>query len=194
VVKARAWSGTKLFLEIDGQTLLERAIAKALAVTEVVLIVGSRAKFASFGKIVEDVYQDRGPLGAIHAALEASASEWNLVLAVDMPLLRSTFLRWIVNRARENNAVVTVPSVGGRVHSLCGVYRKSFGLTAEQSLQAGQNKIDRLFSDVATRIIAEKEIVDAGFSTEMFHNVNTPEEWEAVVSTQYRVPRKETRN
>ena len=183
----------KAFLELDGRTLLELAVARARSLTENVRIVGSPAKFAAFGPAVEDIFSERGPLGAIHAALTTSATEWNFVLAVDMPFVQSAFLRWLVNRAQGNRAVVTVPSVGGRLHPLCGVYRKSFAMTAEESLQAGQNKIDRLFAEIATEVIAEEEIVAAGFSAEMFHNVNTPEEWVAVTSTEYPVLSKKNR-
>jgi molybdopterin-guanine dinucleotide biosynthesis protein A len=180
----------KAFLELDGKTLLELAMARARSLTKDVRIVGSPAKFAAFGPVVEDIFPERGPLGAIHAALRASANELNLMLAVDTPLVQPSFLAWMVKRAQGNRAVVTVPSVGGRLHPLCGVYRKSFAMTAEESLQAGQNKIDRLFAEIATEVIAEEEIVAAGFSAEMFHNVNTPEEWKAVTSTEYPVPSK----
>lgn len=180
----------KAFLDIDGQTLLERAIAKARGLTQNTTIIGSRAKFAAFGPVVEDVFLERGPLGAIHAALAASISELNLVLAVDMPFVQEGFLRWLIGEARKSEAVVTVVRSTGRLQPLCGVYRKSFGEIAQRSLEAGENKIDRLFSGVPTCVIEEKQLVSAGFSSAMFRNVNTREDWEEVLSTEYRVPRK----
>jgi molybdopterin-guanine dinucleotide biosynthesis protein A len=47
---------------------------------------------------------------------------------------------------------------------------------AEQSLLEGKNKIDSLFAGVGSCVIGEKELVRAGFSAEMFRNLNTPEE------------------
>ena len=180
----------KAFLEIDGQTLLERAIAKTRGLTQDFMIVGSRAKFAAFGPVVEDIFHERGPLGAIHAALEASTTELNLVLAVDMPFVPEAFFRWLIGEAHETAAVVTVVRSTGRLQPLCGAYRKSFAETAQRSLEAGENKIDRLFSAVPTCVIEEEQLASAGFSMEMFRNVNTREEWEEVLSTEYRVPRK----
>ena len=178
----------KAFLEIDGQTLLERAIAKARAVTERVWIVGDQKKFSRSGLVVGDVYQERGPLGGIHVALENTQSEWNLVLAVDLPFMRPDFLKWLVMEAKKTDELVTVPRTGGRLQPLCAVYRKRFVEFAKRELEAGRNKIDRAF--LSTRIIQEGEIVYQGFPVDMFRNVNTPEEWEEVMSTGYRVPSK----
>lgn len=180
----------KAFLEMDGQTLLERAIAKARAVTEQVWIVGDQEKFSKFGPVVGDTYHERGPLGGIHIALTNSVSEWNLILAVDLPFVKPEFLKWLVAQAQNEKAVVTVPRAAGRLQPLCAVYRKRFAERARRELEAGRNKIARLFGDTQTRIIQEGEFVYQGFSTEMFQNVNTPEEWEEVISTEYRVPSK----
>jgi molybdopterin-guanine dinucleotide biosynthesis protein A len=49
---------------------------------------------------------------------------------------------------------------------------------AEQSLEEGKNKVDLLFTTVETCLIEEDELVRAGFSAEMFRNLNTPEELE----------------
>jgi molybdopterin-guanine dinucleotide biosynthesis protein A len=49
---------------------------------------------------------------------------------------------------------------------------------AEQSLRDGKNKIDSLFERIETCVIEEDELVRAGFSIEMFRNLNTPEELE----------------
>ncbi len=58
---------------------------------------------------VQDVFPGQGPLAGIHAALRASASELNLMLAVDTPFVEPRFLRYLVDEARKSGAVVTVP-------------------------------------------------------------------------------------
>ncbi len=183
----------KAFLELDGKTLLERAVDSAREVTEQVWIVGDQKKFSRFGPVVGDVYRERGPLGGIHIALTSTVSEWNLILAVDLPFLTPEFLKWLVAEAQKQDAVVTVPRVGGRLQPLCAVYRKQFGEAARRELDAGRNKIANLFGVSHTRVIQEGEVAYHGFSAKMFQNVNTPEEWVAVTSTEYPVPSKKTR-
>jgi molybdopterin-guanine dinucleotide biosynthesis protein A len=176
--KSTRMGSDKAFLRLGEETLLSRALRVAGAVAEEVRIVGDAKKFAGFGQVVEDVYRDRGPLGGIHAALSSSTTDWNLMLAVDLPFAGPEFLTYLILWARESDATVTVPRAGGGLQPLCAIYRRKFAEVAEQSLRAGKNKIDLLFAKVDTRVLEEDELVRAGFSVAMFRNVNTPEELE----------------
>jgi molybdopterin-guanine dinucleotide biosynthesis protein A len=168
----------KALLKLGGQTLIDRAIAVAGSVGTDVKVVGDPSKYAAFGRVVPDVYVGRGPLGGIHAALGASATDLNLILGVDLPFVPASFLKLLLSQAQSSEATVTVPSAGGYLHPLCGVYRKTFCDSAERALLTGNNKIDAIFVEMHTRIITEDEILDAGFSPSMFRNLNTPEDWE----------------
>jgi len=176
----------KAFLCLAGKTLLARALALASSVTAEAGIVGSSVKFGQFAPVVEDVYPSRGPLGGIHAALTRTRAELNLMLPVDMPFLDSRFLAYLLSAARESGALVTVPRMAEGWQPLCAVYRKGFATVAEASLRAGRNRIDALFSGVETRVIAEEELIRLGFSTAMFRNLNTPQEFESAVTEMER--------
>jgi len=168
----------KAMLEVAGQTLLQRTLELARAVAEDVRIVGVREKFGEFAPVVEDKYPDRGPLGGIHAALASTGSDFNLILAVDLPFLEKRFLQQLVTEALASGAVVTVPRAGGGLQPLCAVYRREFAALAEQALAAGRNKIDTLYARTTLRIIEEDELARFAFSPAMFDNLNTQEEWE----------------
>jgi molybdopterin-guanine dinucleotide biosynthesis protein A len=168
----------KAFLELKGKTLLERALRNLRALTPETMIVGERSRFATFGPVVEDVFRNRGPLGAIHAALTASATEFNLMLAVDLPFIDVAFLRYLVKQAQKAEALVTVPRAQERLQPLCAIFRKGFQQLAGYSLMRGENKIDLLFDTVNTRIIEEAEITREGFFPTIFDNVNTPADFE----------------
>lgn len=169
----------------SGRTLLENALAVSGTVAGQVGIVGSRHKYASYawaGEIVEDVFPDRGPLGGIHAALAATTTEWNVILAVDLPGVTATLLEWLLKLARQSGAQVTVVSVAGGLQPLCGVYRKTFRDRAERALKEGHNKVDASFDRASLRILTEEEVRAAGFSPDMFVNVNTPEEFQKIAA------------
>jgi len=51
-------------------------------------------------------------------------------------------------------------------------------------LRKGKNKIDSLFGMVQTRVIEEEELMRGGFSSAMFHNLNTPDDLEKARSSQ----------
>jgi molybdopterin-guanine dinucleotide biosynthesis protein A len=176
--KSSRMGSDKAFLRLGDETLLSQALKLGGTVAEAVWIVGDAKKFAAFGRVVEDVYRDRGPLGGIHAALSGSTTELNLMLAVDLPFVTQKLLQYMLSRALESGAMVTVPRTGSGVQPLCAVYRRGFAEVAEQSLLEGKNKIDSLFARVETCVIEESELVRAGFSEQMFRNLNTPEELE----------------
>jgi len=171
----------KAFLEFKGRILLARALELAAGAAREVRIVGDPRKFAAFGRVVEDIYRERGPLAGIHASLKSSATELNLMLAVDLPFVQPDFLKYLISEARETTALVTVPHAGDGLQPLCAVYRREFAEAAKQSLAQGKNKIDALFAAVETRILGPEELSEAGFSGHMFRNLNTPEEFEKAV-------------
>ncbi len=177
--KSTRMGADKAFLELEGRTLLARALDVARASVPDVRIVGDAARFAAFAPVVEDVFPGCGPLGGIHAALRASTADLNLMLAVDMPFVTPELARSLVAWARKSEALVTVPRVGGGWQPLCAVYRRAFADVAEKALRAGRYKIDALFAEDRTQVVAEQELVAAGFSPDMFRNLNTQEELEA---------------
>ncbi|HME32966.1 MAG TPA: molybdenum cofactor guanylyltransferase [Terriglobales bacterium] len=174
----------KALLTFHDQTLLVRAMNTAAAVAGRVVIVGPRERYATYGEVVEDVYAGCGPLGGIHAALSGTETDLNLVLSVDMPLMTAQFLEWLLERARNASEWIVVPDALGGQQPLCAVYRRPVHALAEQALKAGDYKIGHLFACAPTLFISETEIREAGFSPEIFRNVNTAEEFETVVRDQ----------
>jgi molybdopterin-guanine dinucleotide biosynthesis protein A len=168
----------KVFLEFEGQTLLERTLGAMNSVCDCVSIVGDPAKFGKhkFDFVIEDIFPDCGPLAGIHAALRHTSSELNLMLAVDMPFVSPELLAFLFELAENNSEIVTVPQLNRRTQPLCGIYRREFADVAEAALRAGRYKIDAVFADVSVKLIDEHALASAGFSERDFFNVNTPED------------------
>jgi molybdopterin-guanine dinucleotide biosynthesis protein A len=166
----------KAFAMLDGQTLLARALDLARRVTNDVRIVGDAGKFAPFAPVVEDVFPGCGPLAGIHAALRASHTDLNLMLAVDLPFVSPALLQFLIAQAKDPAAMVTVPHAARGLQPLCALYRREFADFAENALRDGRYKIGALFEKARTRVITEDELQAAGFSPQLFRNLNTPEE------------------
>src|SRR5215471_2023611 len=173
--KSTRMGADKAFVVFEGRTLLTRILELARSVCAEVRIVGDRAKFAGFAPVVEDVFPGCGPLGGIHAALRSSQTDLILLLAVDMPFVSAAFLEFLMRRSRESDAKVTLARTRDGLQPLCAVYRRTFADSAEKALRAGRYKIDALFEKAQTQVIDEEELHAAGFSAELFRNLNTPE-------------------
>ncbi len=176
--KSTRMGSDKALLEFEGESLLARTLLKAQAVAGRVCIVGSREKFELFGPVIEDEYTERGPLAGIHAALQATTTDLNLMLAVDMPLLPESALKYLLDQARACDDVVVVPRVNGFYQTLCAVYRREFAALAEETLRAGNNKIDPLYARTSVRVVEEAELAEVDIVPAMFENLNTPQDLE----------------
>lgn len=174
--KSTRMGADKAFLTYGGSTLLVRTLELVRKFARDVSILGSSNKFAHYAPVIEDICPDRGPLGGIHAALTASQSDLNLMLAVDMPFVSADFLSYLVEQARGAPAVVTLPQTDNRLQPLAAIYRRDFAAIAKAALRDGRNKIGPLFASVETRIIEEDELRRHGFSSALFRNINTPAE------------------
>jgi molybdenum cofactor guanylyltransferase len=174
--KSRRMGTDKAFILLDGRTLLARMLDLARRVTSNVYIVGDPAKFAPFAPTIEDIFPGCGPLAGIHAALRSSRTDLNVVLAVDVPFVSLALLSYLVSRAKNLDAAVTLPRAAGGFQPLCAVYRRSFAGAAEKALGGGRYKIDGLFDQTNTLIVGEEELESAGFSPRIFRNLNTPED------------------
>lgn len=169
----------KAFLDFGGCTLLERALALLREVCPTVVIVGDPDAFAKYGTVIPDIFSGCGPLSGIHAALDHSSADLNLVLAVDMPFVTSQLLTHIVEAAEESPAIVTVPRSASGFQPLCAVYRRPFAAVAERALRAGKYKIDAAFAGLDVRVMEEAELTAAGFSEQSFMNLNSPDDLRA---------------
>src|SRR5271166_4565266 len=131
----------KALLQWNGENLLQNALSKAKEVSPAPMIVGSRARYSSYGDVIEDRFPDCGPLGGIHAALCATQTDLNLVLSVDMPLMTAGFLRWLVPLAASGEELAIVPEVQRRLQPLCAVYRRGAQCVIESALKRGDFKV-----------------------------------------------------
>jgi molybdopterin-guanine dinucleotide biosynthesis protein A len=167
----------KAFTEFRGITMLRRSLDLARSVTQNVCIAGSEQKFGRYAPVVEDEIPDCGPLGGIHAALRSSHTDFNLILAVDMPFVSRSFLQYLISQApTQPHVLAVVPRCNGRWQPLCALYRRPFAIAAQQALRMGRNKIDLLFDSKSTQSIEQRELETAGFSADVFRNINTPEQ------------------
>ena len=169
----------KALLPFGEKTLLQLALEKAKLVSPTTIIVGSRERYGSYGEVIEDRFPGCGPLGGIHSALCATQTDLNLVMSVDMPMMSAEFLCWMVKVAASGQELAVVPETRQRLQPLCAVYRRGAKCVIEQALLLHEFKVSAIFTSIPTRYVQEDELVAAGFSPEIFINLNTPAEYEA---------------
>jgi molybdopterin-guanine dinucleotide biosynthesis protein A len=183
---SRRMGRPKWSLNLDGQRMLDRQVRLLASVCHRVAVVGPATGFGPDTALaplecplVFDVVPDCGPLGGIFTALLHTRTEFNLVLSCDLPFVEARFLRYLAVRAISSEADVTVPDTPGHGYQpLVAAYRRRARWAIERSLGRGRHKTTSFYRRVRVEVIRWPEIVKQGFTSRLFANMNTPEDYE----------------
>lgn len=195
--QSRRMGSDKTHIQWGSGTLLSHAVEVMSKTVAEVFILGSLRIETPPVMSIPDEFPGCGPLSGIHAALKHSSTKWNLVLAVDLPLVSPGLLGFIAAKSHESPAMAIIPRTGGRLQPLCAAYHRRFLPEIEHAIVNNDLSIHRLLERHGTgimeknkgiQIIQEEEMIAQGFQPEMLTNVNTPEDLErarAIASTSY---------
>jgi molybdenum cofactor guanylyltransferase len=134
-------------------------------------IIGDPDRYRDVGyPVCPDQVPKCGPIGGIYTALSVTASDWNLVVACDMPRLSAPVLRSLIDRSCQSasNCIVGAGPVG-ELHPLCAVYHRRCLPQLEQAICDKRFRMRDLLSELHAEHVALDPSVLA--------NVNTPVEW-----------------
>ena len=169
----------KLFLEWEGQTLLERAIALAKRVADEVLVSVSHplpAVSPAVRQVVDSV-PAQGPLMGLFTALTTCRSPRAFVLSPDVPFLPDELLLSIKDACPFVDMVV--PRWRTRTEPLCSVYSKTVLPAIETCLNGGERSLKALLKagGLSIAYLSEGALRLWGDPARMFLNLNTPEDY-----------------
>lgn len=179
----------KALLELDGRPLIEHGLEKLRTLGFSPCIVGSRPDLSRFAPVISDNFPRTGPLGGIEAALTVSDAEQNLFLPVDLPWVPVEFLRWMIDRAGQSNALATIPVLQGMPQPLCAIYNQAMLPHAQAALTEGDAKVIRAVERAteATGLLIDMFSVESIAAAQSwqrprplhrwFENLNTPSEF-----------------
>ena len=164
----------KAFLEIDGQLLLTRQIqlVRAVGAAEVLISGRTGTDYSAFGcRVLQDQFLEAGPLAGIERALTQAACPLLLVLAVDLPEMNASCLRWLAGCTTDKTGAI--PRVNGNLEPLAAFYPTTALPLALAQLNAQIYAVRRFAGCCAQSSLAN--LVDvAGDEARCFQNWNTP--------------------
>jgi len=170
----------KSFLNVNGQSLIERIVDKLARLSDdVIIVTNSPEKYDHLeARLVRDIYPGKGALGGIYSGLRAAANAYSLVVACDMPFLDLNLLRYMILLARGHDVII--PRIGELPEPLHAIYSKRCLKPIDRLLARGGLKIIDFFSEVRVRYVEEDEVDIFDPQHLSFFNVNTPNDLEEV--------------
>lgn len=177
----------KTLMPVEAETMIERTVRELRQVTGEIIIASNQAEKYNLPDTLEvpDIFPGQGPLGGIHAGLKAARYPYAFVVAGDMPLFTADLAAHFLTRAQAGFDVVA-SQINGSWEPLCAVYARSCLPAIERHLAAGIRQVFQFYKEVRVLKIDEQELAAIGKTGESFYNLNTPEDYQALLARQQR--------
>lgn len=163
----------KAMIEIDGRTLLDRALDALQPHVNDLLVVGDPERYGHVGPFVfPDDVPGIGPLGGISTALHYALHDRLIVLAVDMPNVNAALLQRL-KKGYANGMDAYVPVCDGHVEPLVAAYHRRCRTTFEACVAQGKWKVAEALEKVNATYVQICSGED-GWPANLFRNINSP--------------------
>ena len=175
--KSLRFGNDKVSEAIGSKSLLQQVIASLRFPGSEIIVVTSGEHPISESidhpklRILTDILPGKGPMGGIYTGLDASTTEYNLVVASDMPFLNEALLRYLIEISEGYD--ITVPRVGKLVEPLHAVYARSCLTPMTEMMKENQLSIYQLFERVKVRYVDAGEIDRFDPEHRSLFNINT---------------------
>ncbi len=149
--KSSRFGSDKSLLMWNNQLIMKTLVDSCRTFADEILIVSNQEnKFGIQGtKELRDIYPEMGPLGGLHAGLNAATHERVFLTACDMPLLNTELAKKILYQLTAYEAVV--PCCEGRFHPMFTAFRRTPALfVADHMLSQGERKMLMLIKKLST--------------------------------------------
>ena len=168
----------KAFLKVAGVPLIEHVLRTLQSVFhDIIIVTNTPEQYAAYRvNVVTDALDTRGPLTGIYSGLMRSSTEYNFIVACDMPYLNPALISYMAGLAEGHDVVV--PSIDGLLEPLHAVYRKGLIPLIEEQIRRDRRRIRELFEQVQMRYVTEQEIDRFDPKRKLFKNLNTPKDYE----------------
>jgi len=163
----------KAALPYAGTTLANYVATLVQAAAGAVAILGDPQRYGSLGyPVYPDLIPACGPLGGVYTALSVTSTDWNLIVACDMPSLSSAILRALLERAgKSNTGCVAAAGSGGEPEPLCAVYHRQCLPVLKRAIDDKRFRMKDLMGELGAETVSVPSFLLA--------NLNTPAEWSA---------------
>lgn len=175
--KSERMGTDKGLLMLNGKPFISHVYDALKAVVGAnIVVVSSNAEYDAFGyHRIEDLISDKGPVGGLYTALKQSKTKLNLVLSVDVPLVSTELLEWLVQN-HDESYLMTQVQANEKASPLIAVYDRALRIPLGEHLAGNQLKLLDLVNEInhQTLEIPEK------WSTQI-KNINTDADYQKLL-------------
>lgn len=163
----------KGMVKLHNKFLIDYSLEALKPYCPTILISSNNDEYNIFGyPVIKDLVLDAGPMGGIYSCLINSGSDYNLVLACDMPMVGDQIIKLLVSKAGSAKIVVFANSEE-RIEPLCGSYNKDILPVLTKRIRLREYTLNSLIRSVDHRILSLPS-KDSKIYQDVFLNINQP--------------------
>lgn len=170
----------KGLIEYNGRLLVEILIEKLQQQNINIVINANRNEsvYAGYGfPVINDKLSDfQGPLAGFATAMTTVDSQYILTLPCDSPLLSDQYVERFIACHNNADAPISVAHDGDRLQPVHALVNVDLIDNLNTFLESGDRKIDRWYAQ------HNFNLVDFSDQTDMFKNINTPEDQQRLLA------------
>lgn len=162
----------KAFIKIGGKAIIERTTETLKPLfDEIIIVANEPAKYSRFDlKVVKDIKPDCGPLSGIHSGLVNSDTQFNFVVACDMPFLNPSLIKFLCLKIDGYDGVV--PIIKDKPQPLHAIYSKSLLPLLEDALEGGDYALHTILNKANIKISELSDFKERDGLQLEFRNIN----------------------
>ena len=161
----------KGFLMLNEKPFIQHSIDALKPLVSEIIIVSDNLDYDILGyKRVTDTIKDAGPVAGICSGLEASKTDYNLVLSCDIPLIKTEILEKLIVNIETNFDIIQIES-HGKTMPLIALYKKHCSVFFSNLLKNDERRLRMAVSQCRVKNIS----LDHNHNNATM-NVNTKEE------------------
>lgn len=160
----------KGLVEFHGKPLIQYSIDLLSSYTDRILISSANPDYLPFGlELVPDAITGQGPAAGLATVLRHSKTQWNLVLACDLPFLEPELIDSLLESTGDNDAVI--PIHHGEMEPLAALYHRNLAGHFAEAVSSGNLSLQKIL------LTMKAHYIDVGLLIKkhprMFTNFNT---------------------
>ncbi|GAA3629753.1 molybdenum cofactor guanylyltransferase [Flavivirga jejuensis] len=161
----------KGFLILNEKPFVQHSIDALKPLVSEIIIVSDNTDYDTLGfKRITDTIKDAGPVAGICSGLEASNTDYNLILSCDIPLIKTEILEKLIVNADVGSDIIQIES-NGKTMPLIALYKKQCGRVFNSLLEKDERRLR-----IAVNQCRVKNISLDHANNKATMNVNTKEE------------------
>ncbi|MFD2726331.1 molybdenum cofactor guanylyltransferase [Hyunsoonleella rubra] len=173
--KSSRMGSDKGLLKLNEKPFVQYSIDALKPLVSEILIVSDNTDYDVFGlKRIEDEIKDAGPVSGIYSGLEASKTDYNLVLSCDIPMISAEVLKLLVNAIESTTEIIQAES-DGKSMPLIAIYRSAVKNKFYDLLQNDERRLR-----LAVKSCNYKNVVIDKNDAKTTMNINTKEDFKLI--------------